>query len=161
MPEITVAIPVLNGGELFAGVLQALADQTVEHELLVCDSGSTDGSLELAREQGARVIEVAPSRFSHGGTRNRLMETAEGPRVALLTQDAQPADERWLEKLLGGFELGEDVAIVYGPYIPRPDATLPVRLELRRWFDSLSDGGDPVAVERLEKGKRSRPAIEL
>ncbi len=38
------------------------------------------------------------------------------------TQDAEPADERWLERLLGGFGLAEDVAIVYGPYRPRPDA---------------------------------------
>jgi rhamnosyltransferase len=161
MPEVTVAIPVLNGGRRFAGVLQALAEQSVEHELLVCDSGSSDGSRRLARERGARVIEVAPGRFSHGGTRNRLMETAEGERVALLTQDAQPADDRWLEKLLGGFELGKDVAIVFGPYIPRPDASLPVSLELSRWFGSLADGGEPVAVERLEEGERSRPVIEL
>jgi rhamnosyltransferase len=161
MPELTVAIPVLNGGELFAGVLQSLAEQTVEHELLVCDSGSSDGSMELAREHGARVIELAPRGFSHGGTRNRLIESAAGERVALLTQDAQPADERWLEKLLGGFELGRDVAIAYGPYIPRPEAPLPVSLELRRWFGSLADRGEPVAVERLEHSERCRPVIEL
>jgi glycosyltransferase involved in cell wall biosynthesis len=46
---VTVAIPVRNGGELFLAVLQALQAQSVEHELVVCDSGSTDGSLELAR----------------------------------------------------------------------------------------------------------------
>jgi rhamnosyltransferase len=160
MPELTVAIPVLNGGGLFAGVLQSLAEQTVEHELLVCDSGSSDGSMELAREHGARVIEVARGGFSHGGTRNRLLEAAGGERVALLTQDAQPADGRWLEKLLAGFELAGDVAIVYGPYIPRPGASPAVSLELRRWFASLSDGGKP-AVERLRDGERSRPAIEL
>lgn len=160
MPEVTVAIPLLNGGALFAGVLEALREQTVEHELLVCDSGSRDGSAELAREHGARVLKVAPERFSHGGTRNRLLEAAGGERVALLTQDAQPADGRWLEKLLAGFELAGDVAIVYGPYIPRADASLPGSLELRRWFASLSDGGQP-AVERLGDGERSRPAIEL
>ena len=41
MPDVTVAIPVRDGGELFAGTLAALAAQTVAHELLVCDSGST------------------------------------------------------------------------------------------------------------------------
>jgi glycosyltransferase involved in cell wall biosynthesis len=160
MPEVTVAIPVLSGGPLFAGVLEALGGQTVEHELLVCDSGSSDGSLELARGSGARIFSIEPGSFSHGGTRNRLMETAGGKWVALLTQDAQPADERWLERLLAGFELGSDVALVYGPYIPRPAASLPVGLELRRWFASLSDEGEP-AVERLAEGERSRPAIEL
>ena len=157
---VTVAIPVRNGGELFAGVLRALEAQSVEHELVVCDSGSTDGSLELAREHAARVLEIAPEDFSHGGVRNRLMEVAAGTHVALLTQDSAPADERWLEHLMGGFELAADVALVYGPYRPRPGAPVPVRLELERWFASLSPDGSPQ-LERLAEDERSTPAIEL
>ncbi len=160
MPEVTVAIPVRNGGEELAGVLAALALQTVEHELLVCDSGSGDGSAELARRHGARVLEISPASFSHGGTRNRLMQAASTERVALLTQDAQPADARWLASLLEGFELAEDVAIVYGPYRPRPDASTPVRLELQRWFGSLAEEGVP-RLERLAESERSLPAVEL
>ena len=40
MSDVTVAIPVRDGGELFAGVLRALSSADVAHELLVCDSGS-------------------------------------------------------------------------------------------------------------------------
>lgn len=160
MPEVSVAIPVRDGGELFAGVLRALAGQSVAHELLVCDSGSTDGSLQLAREHDARVLQIAPERFSHGGVRNMLMGAAQGAHVALLTQDAEPADARWLECLLEGFALAGDVAIVYGPYRPRPDAPAAVRMELQRWFDSLSPDGAPQ-VQQLGENERSLPAIEL
>jgi len=80
--------------------------------------------------------------------------------VAFLTQDAEPASERWLEQLLGGFELDDDVAIVYGPYRPRPGAALPVRLELERWFNSLSPDGGPQ-LERLQPQERSLPAVAL
>jgi GT2 family glycosyltransferase len=160
MPEVSVAIPVLDGGELLAGVLTALAKQTIEHELLVCDSGSTDGSLQLARDHGARLIAVEPERFTHGGVRNRLMAAAGGRHVALLTQDSQPADEHWLARLLEGFELAGDVAIAYGPYRPRPSASAPVRIELERWFASLSPDGGPQ-VERLGPGERALPALEL
>jgi glycosyltransferase involved in cell wall biosynthesis len=160
MPDVSVAIPVRNGGELFAGVLSALAAQTVEHELLVCDSGSTDGSVELARAHGARVLAIEPEGFTHGGARNRLMDAAEGAQVALLTQDSEPADERWLQRLLEGFELAADVAIVYGPYRPRPRAAAPVRIELERWFASLSPDGRP-RLERLEEEERPLPAVEL
>jgi rhamnosyltransferase len=160
MPEVTVAIPVRNGGERFAGVLAALHAQTVEHELLVCDSGSSDGSPELAHEHGARVLEIAPEGFSHGGTRNLLMQAASGEHVALLTQDAEPAAADWLASLLSGFDLGEEVALVYGPYRPRPEASMPVRLELERWFASLSLDGGPQ-LERLGESERSCPAIEL
>ena len=160
MPEVSVAIPVRNGGEQFARVLLALRGQTVEHELLVCDSGSSDGSGELAREHGARVLSIRPEEFSHGATRNLLMEAAGGERVALLTQDAEPADSSWLESLLEGFELASDVGLVYGPYRPRADAPLPVRFELSRWFASLSGDGTPQ-LERLAKDERSLPVLEL
>jgi rhamnosyltransferase len=153
MPDVTVAIPVRDGGPLLAGVLDALARQTVEHELVVCDSGSSDGSLALAREHGARVLQIEPARFSHGGVRNRLLAASSGRHVALLTQDAQPADKGWLERLLGAFQLGDDVALAYGSYVPRPDAPVAVAIELRGWFASLAPDGLPQ-VERLTGAER-------
>lgn len=161
MADVSVAIPVRDGGELFAAVLAALAVQTVAHELLVCDSGSTDGSVELARASGARVLEIDPRRFSHGGTRNLLMREASGAHVALLTQDAEPAEALWLDRLLGGFELAPDVGIVYGPYLPRPDASPAVRMELQRWFASLADDGVPRVVRLDEHERRTLPASAL
>jgi GT2 family glycosyltransferase len=161
MPDVSVAIPVRDGGALLAELLRALSTQSVAHELVVCDSGSRDGSAQLAREHGARVLEIAPERFSHGGTRNLLMETATGGHVALLTQDAVPADERWLERLLAGFALGDDVAIVYGPYLPRPQASPAVRIELESWFASLSPDG-AAQVDRLDEHERAALAsVEL
>ncbi len=153
MSEVTVAIPVRDGGALLARTLQALSGQTVAHELLVCDSRSSDGSPELARAHGARLLEIAPERFTHGGARNLLVREATGARVAFLTQDAEPADARWLECLLGGFELAADVGIVYGSYLPRPGATVAVRMELERWFASLAPDGAP-RVDRLDEGER-------
>jgi glycosyltransferase involved in cell wall biosynthesis len=158
--SVTVAIPVRDGGELLARTLAAVSRQTIPHELLVCDSGSTDDSVALARAHGARVLEIAPGDFSHGGTRNLLISEASGAHVALLTQDAEPAHERWLERLLEGFGLGEDVGIVYGPYIPRPHAAPAVRWELEAWFASLSPDGSP-RLEWLEEHERGLPAIEL
>jgi len=160
MPEVSVAIPVRNGGAALSRTLVAVCAQSIEHELLVCDSGSTDGSADVALAHGARVLQIDPSSFTHGGVRNLLMRDAEGARVAFLTQDAQPADEHWLRRLLGGFELAQDVGIVYGPYIPYEHAALPVRRELERWFDSLSPDGRP-RVERLGQHERSLPAVEL
>jgi glycosyltransferase involved in cell wall biosynthesis len=158
--DVTVAIPVRDGGEMLAGTIAALERQTVVHELLVCDSGSNDGSPRLARAHGARVLEIEPARFGHGGTRNLLMAEAAGAHVAFLTQDAEPADDRWLERLLGGFELAADIGIVYGPYLPRPDASPAVRMELERWFRSLAPDGAP-RVDRLAEDERpSGPARE-
>jgi rhamnosyltransferase len=112
--------------------------------------------VQRAREHGARVIEIEPSSFGHGVTRNLLLAQARGTHVALLTQDAEPASELWLELLLAGFELGDDVALVYGPYRARSDASPSVRYELERWFSSI-----PAGAERLGPGERDLPAVEL
>ena len=48
------------------------------------------------------------------------MRRAAGSHVAFLTQDATPADERWLARLLAGFERADDVALTLGPYRAAP-----------------------------------------
>jgi glycosyltransferase involved in cell wall biosynthesis len=129
-------------------------------ELVVCDSGSRDGSVGLARRFGAEVIEIAPGEFSHGRTRNLLMRHSSGDHVAFLTQDSVPGGSRWLERLLGGFAAADDVALVFGPYQPRPEASPMVRRELAQWFGSFSPDGS-VRVDRLAAAERSLPAGAL
>jgi rhamnosyltransferase len=130
-------------------VLAAVRAQHLDRpvELLVADSGSTDGSRGLARQHGAELIEVRPGDFSHGATRNLLVERASGSHIAFLTQDAVPANERWLANLLEGFDAADDVGLVFGPYRARPDASLMVRRELDDWFASLSTEAERGAGE--------------
>src|SRR5215470_3609761 len=112
---VTVAIPVLNGARYLEEVLSAVRGQKIDRELeiLVIDSGSTDGSLSIAERHGARIHEIPKSEFSHGGTRNLAMKLADGDHVAFITQDATPAHERWLGALLEGFRRADDVALVF------------------------------------------------
>ena len=58
--NFTVITPVLNGGPLLSGCIESVRrercyGETVEH--IIIDGGSTDGSVALARSQGAHVIE--------------------------------------------------------------------------------------------------------
>jgi glycosyltransferase involved in cell wall biosynthesis len=151
--SVTVAIPVLNGARYLDEVLTMVRAQrdVGEVELLIVDSGSTDGSLEIARKHGAVVHEIDKREFSHGGTRNRMVELASGSHVAFLTQDATPASDRWLASLLEGFEQADDVAAVFGPHDPRPDASHMIKAEMERHFASWGDGGVEVDVQRLER----------
>jgi glycosyltransferase involved in cell wall biosynthesis len=160
---VTVAIPVLNGGPRLREVLRAVRDQRVGQpvELLVADSESSDGSKQLAQDMGATVIDVRRETFSHGGTRNLLVERSGGTHIAFLTQDSAPADDRWLQRLLEAFELADDVALVFGPYRARPEASPMVRRELGEFFDSFAPDGRPhldragSPNEGLEPGRRA------
>ena len=61
--ELTILMPCLNEAETLAVCITKakafLARSGVEGEVLVADNGSSDGSREIARAQGARVVAVA------------------------------------------------------------------------------------------------------
>ena len=151
---VTVAIPTLDAGSRFERTLAAVRRQRLsgEIELLICDSGSSDQTLGLARRYGARVIEIPRQSFSHGGTRNLLMSRAEGAHVAFLTQDAVPAGDAWLANLLSAFTLAPAVGLAFGPYVPDPRASPAVSRELTAWFGSFSEHGPRIdALDAIER----------
>src|SRR5437588_4423802 len=150
--QVSVAIPVRDGGAVFGDMIDAVISQRLDRpvEVVVAESGSTDGTRELALAKGARVVDVPPAEFSHGGTRNLLMERSTGDHVAFLTADAVPAGPDWLAELLAGFDDAADVGLVYGPYLPRPDASPMVRRELTEFFDATAPDGQP----RVDRGLR-------
>ena len=156
---VTVAIPVKNGGALLEQTLTAVRAQQLpdglELELLICDSGSTDGSQAVARQHGATLIEIGPHAFGHGRTRNLLAGEARGAHIAFITQDATPARPDWLATLHNAFELAPDVAMVFGPYIPRPGASPMVARELTAWFDGFSPDGTP----RIDSSASDQPLL--
>ena len=104
--------------------LEAIARQQVEEdvEVVVVDSGSSDGSVERARRLGARVHEILPQEFSHGGARNLGAELAAGDVVVFTSQDAYAADENWLAALVAPLRERGDVAGVYGRQLPHASA---------------------------------------
>jgi O-antigen biosynthesis protein len=150
---VTVAIPVLNGAEYLDEVLAAVREQRVDAdvEVLIVDSGSSDSSVEIARRHGERVHEIAKAEFSHGGTRNLIMQLARGEHVAFLTQDATPAHDRWLASLLEGFDAAEDVGAVFGPHDARPEASHVIKAEMDRHFATWGNGATEVDVQRIER----------
>ena len=60
--ELTILMPCLNEAETLETCIKkakkSLEDNKIEGEVLIADNGSTDGSQEIARKNGARVIDV-------------------------------------------------------------------------------------------------------
>ena len=138
--KATIAIPTYNGieriGELLDSCLRQEAD--FEFEVLVIDSGSTDGTLDAVRKRAAvRLHEIPKSSFGHGRTRNLAVEMARGDFVAFLTQDAVPADKHWLSEILRPFDVSDRVACAYGKQAPRPDCCPTVKRDVINHFRSF------------------------
>jgi rhamnosyltransferase len=132
--SVSVVIPTLNGGRLFADVMSGLRRQRFSGtvEILVIDSGSTDGTVGVALEAGARVVEIPHAEFDHGTTRNRGMEMTTGEIIVMLTQDATPTDERLIDNLIKPFE-DSGVAGAFARQIPRPEHDVLVARNIENW----------------------------
>jgi rhamnosyltransferase len=127
---ISVLIPVRNGGRELARCLDAIGAQRIDddYEVLVIDSGSTDGTPELARSHGARVHEIPYEEFHHGATRNLAFGLAEGDIVVWTTHDAYPDSDDWLALLTAPLRAREPgLGGVYGRQLAHVDAPPPER----------------------------------
>jgi len=145
-PRVTVAYVTKNGAELLDDSLSAVRRQQGDFELveiLAVDSGSRDGTLAILERHGARVLEIAPEEFGHGRTRNLAVRAARGDVVVFLTQDASPAHDEWLARLLAPLAADPLVAGAWSRHVPRSGCH---PMEWRRVVEFPLFAGSPVLI---------------
>lgn len=125
--KASVVIPTKNAGEHFREVLASVLSQSAdfEYEVLVVDSGSSDGTVEYVRsihDPRLRLHTIEPSSFGHGKTRNLGVSMTSGEYVALITHDALPAHSRWLSEMVAIADSDPDIAGVFGRHLAYPSA---------------------------------------
>ncbi len=99
MPPVSVVIPNWNGAGLLDRALACVRRQTLPAaEVVVVDNGSSDGSIALAQNAGARVVALGGN-LGFCRAVNRGIETATGDWIAILNNDVEIADD-WLARLL-------------------------------------------------------------
>jgi glycosyltransferase involved in cell wall biosynthesis len=108
--EVSVVMPCLNEartvGRCVEKALSALEDLGIEGEVVVADNGSTDGSQEIARAHGARVIHVA--RRGYGSALQEGIAAAHGRYVIMGDADDSYDFSRlepFIQRLRGGDDL--------------------------------------------------------
>ena len=153
--KVSVIIPTKNPGPLFHSVIQAVLSQQVDfdYEVLVVDSGSTDGTSEyLARlaDPRVRVHHIAPTQYGHGRTRNLGISLTTGEYCVLITHDACPGDANWLANMVKPADADLQVAGVFGRHVAYPEATPFAKRELELHFSGFLS----MPVARLEDSVR-------
>ncbi len=110
--RISVVIPVKDDAEELRECLARLRAQTLQpHEIVVVDNGSTDDTVTVAREAGARVVaEPVPGIPSAAA---RGYDEATGDVIARLDADSRP-DADWLERVRITLEQRREAIAVTG-----------------------------------------------
>jgi rhamnosyltransferase len=120
MVELSILLLTKNGRRDLERLLPALFGQNAvaAFEVIAVDSGSTDGTIELLQRYPVQLKRISPQAFHHARTRNLTATLATGEILIWLSQDAVPASDLWLHKLVSNFE-DPKVGAVYGRQLPK------------------------------------------
>jgi GT2 family glycosyltransferase len=114
-PRVSVVIPHWNGRHHLDDCLNALRRQTLaDHEVILVDNGSTDGSPAIVRDAfpEVRLLELGENRGFTGAC-NAGYAVSRGEFVCLLNNDTE-ADPGWLAAVVDVFDRCPRVGIVAG-----------------------------------------------
>jgi glucosyl-3-phosphoglycerate synthase len=153
---ISVCIPTLNEAETIGGIVSSIRSGLMENhglvdEILVIDSGSTDGTLARARDAGATALlssEIAPHHGSHLGKGENLwkaLHVATGDIICYIDGDISNFHPGFVAGLIGPLLTDNTIGYVKAFY-ERP---------LDRGESTLSTGGGRVSEILI------RPLISL
>ncbi len=136
---VDVVIPAYRPDEDLIAIIEALRDQTVKPaKIIIINTESkyldsligkypdvfkgSDGS-SSGESVCLDIVNITKPEFDHGNTRNMGVARSEADTVVLMTQDAVPADERFIEELIAPLKT-EGVAASYARQLPKADADI-------------------------------------
>ncbi|MEP0711889.1 MAG: glycosyltransferase family A protein, partial [Algoriphagus sp.] len=122
--KVNLFIPTLNAGNSWKEVLAGVAKQNYAiSRLVIIDSGSTDGTLDLIDKSTCDLIQIDKKDFDHGGTRQKAAEMFPDADVfVFLTQDAILAEPDALAIMVSALEKNPELGMVYGRQLPHKNA---------------------------------------
>ncbi|MEK0085495.1 glycosyltransferase family 2 protein [Benzoatithermus flavus] len=126
-PSIGVVVVTHAARRHLERCLPPLLRSPLRPRVLVVNSSSGDGTVELAEAMGAETFVVPRASFNHGLTRELARRRLGTAVVAMLTPDAYPVRDDFLERLTAPVRDGH-AAVAYGRQIPREDAAPVERL---------------------------------
>ncbi len=100
---VSVVIRTFNEARYLGKLLLQLKKQKLkdgEIEIVVVDSGSTDGTVAIAELAGAKIVSIKKENFTFGRSLNVGCREAQGDVIAIVSGHCIPVDEYWLEQLV-------------------------------------------------------------
>jgi len=137
--SISIVIRCLNEERGIGRLLDGIAAQTLQpDQIVVVDSGSTDGTLDVARRHRVDIHTIDPAEFSFGRSLNRGIAAARGDVAVFASAHVYPVYDTWLEHLTKPFG-DPGVALAYGRQVGGPTTPYSESQIMATWFPTESN----------------------
>jgi rhamnosyltransferase len=123
-------------GKLIRGI--KLQHTSHEVEIILVDSGSTDKTVQISEQEGAKIVHIKPEEFSFGYALNLGAEIAEGDILLFASAHVYPVYTNWIHKMLEQFSK-DKVALVYGRQIGDENTKYSEHRIFAKWFPKNSN----------------------
>ncbi|MCG2592018.1 glycosyltransferase [Ramlibacter sp. XY19] len=139
-PAVSVIIRTYNEAKYLDELLSGIAAQEradFDVEVVLVDSGSTDGTLDIARRHGARIVHIRKEDFTFGRSLNVGCRAAAGLVFVMISGHCVPASPTWLKELVRPL-LDDGVSCSYGRQIGRDTTKFSEGQLLAKYFPEYS-----------------------
>jgi len=134
----SIVIRAYNEEKYIGRLLEGIQQQTIKDvEILLVDSGSTDGTVSISESFGARVVRIPSSEFTFGRSLNLGIQEATGELIVIASAHVYPVYPDWLESLLRPFE-DKNVALTYGKQRGPDSAKFSEQQIYQHWYPDIS-----------------------
>lgn len=133
---ISVVIRTLNESKYLQELLLSIASQKTRQfsvEVVIVDSGSTDGTIDIANRFGAAVTFINQRDFSFGRSLNIGCEYAKGDILVFVSGHCVPTSDTWLINLVHPLIVGEAV-YTYGRQQGRDSTKFSEQMIFEKYF---------------------------
>ncbi len=137
-PETSIIIRTLNEEKFLPRLLEGIRAQNyTDWEIILVDSGSRDGTLDIAARYTEHIVHIDPADFTFGRSLNLGCERARGRYLVLVSAHVHPTSNNWLGNLVEPFS-EPTVAMVYGRQRAGDENRLSERMDLYRNYGPTS-----------------------
>ena len=134
----TIVIRAYNEEKHIGRLLEGIRQQTIRDvEIILVDSGSTDGTVPVAESFEARVVRIPSVEFTFGRSLNLGIQAATRELVVIASAHVYPVYPDWLEVLLRPFEQ-ERIALTYGKQRGPETANFSEKQIYHQWYPDVS-----------------------
>lgn len=165
LDKVSVVIPTLNSAETINKCLVSIEanNSRYDHEIIVIDGGSKDGTVEIAGEHAHKIL--TEDTYFRGVNRNKGIKNSQGNIICFTDSDCV-VPENWIDKLVDGLlrlNVRDDKIVGVGggniPWIENPPSLMELAITRVMRSPLVAFGARNVTIYKDERQVYHNPPV--